>query len=183
MKKNIVLKISVILLLVSIFFPATSCDKPANQTKREIKRVPEATEFRPVEIQATRRILGQVMYVPIYSSIYHYTDDNLLHLTATLSLRNISQKHSIVFTKIDYYDTNGKLIRSYLNKPFELGRMATKDFVVSENDLSGGTGANFLVEWESSEKVSAPLIEAVMIGVVGTKAFAFTSRGKETDSH
>ena len=61
--------------------------------------------------------------------------------------------------------------------------MSSKDFVIPESDLSGGTGANFIVKWETQNKISAPVIEAVMIGSIGTKAFSFTSRGKEIEAH
>jgi len=176
--------ISGILITVSLLLYGFERPEPSASRKEATSSpVPESTEFRPAEYNPSRRLLGQTIYVPVYSSIYHFTDKNLHHLTATVSLRNISMKQPIIFTRIDYYDTNGKLLRSYLDKPFELGKMATKDFVVSEKDLKGGTGANFIVEWESPVKVAAPLIESVMIGTDGTRAFAFTSRGKEIESH
>ena len=160
-----------------------SCDEPGKPIVQPKEKAPEATEFQPVQKSLTGRVLGQTVYVPVYSSIYHYSDLSMQHLTATLSLRNISLKHPIIFTRIDYYDTNGKLLRSYIDKPFQLGTMATKDFVIREDDVKGGTGANFIVEWESPVLVSTPLIETVMVGVAGTRAFAFTSRGKEIESH
>ena len=104
-------------------------------------------------------------------------------MTALLSIRNTSSKEEITIKRVDYFDTNGKLIKSFLNGPFSLGKMSTKDFVIPENDLEGGTGANFIVEWSSEKVASVPLIESVMLGAIGTKAFAFSSRGKEVEAH
>ena len=55
--------------------------------------------------------------------------------------------------------------------------------MIAENDLQGGTGANFIVEWDAKNEVSIPIIEAVIIGHFGTRGFAFTSRGKEIEAH
>jgi len=158
-----------------------SCTEERKIVKAE--KIPQAVEFRPVENYRSQKLSGQLVYVPIYSSIYNQYAENILHMTAILSIRNISPKGEIIIKKIDYYDTNGKLIKNYIDEPFSLGKMSTKDFVIAENDLDGGTGANFLVEWESKKKVSIPIIESVMLGNSGTKGFSFSSRGKEVESH
>jgi hypothetical protein len=50
--------------------------------------------------------------------------------------------------------------------------------VVHESDKSGGSGASFLVEWESEKPVSPPIIETVMIGAQTQQGISFTSRGQ-----
>ncbi|MBJ00066.1 MAG: hypothetical protein CME67_02445 [Halobacteriovoraceae bacterium] len=160
-----------------------SCNE--RMPKRAVKDsvVPSSENFAPAGEITARLIHGQSVYVPIYSSIYNRFEGDLLHLTAILSIRNTSPKESIVISQIDYYDTNGKRIKSFIDRPFSLSKMSSKDFVIPESDLSGGTGANFIVKWETQNKISAPVIEAVMIGSIGTKAFSFTSRGKEIEAH
>ena len=59
----------------------------------------------------------------------------------------------------------------------------THSIVIAENDLEGGTGANFIVEWASENLVSLPLIESIMLGTLGTKGFTFSSRGQEILAH
>jgi hypothetical protein len=49
---------------------------------------------------------------------------------------------------------------------------------VPVNDLRGGTGANFIVEWASPSTVAEPVIEAVMIGTIGTTSYSFVSQGR-----
>lgn len=172
------MKIFVLLFIIIFSF---SC-KEERKAKVQ-KSIPRAVEFKPTGEFHSPKLNGQLVYVPIYSSIYNQFEGNLLHMTAILSIRNISPKSEIIIKRIEYYDTNGKLIKKYINEPFSLGKMSTKDFVIAENDLEGGTGANFIIEWDSKQKVSTPLIEAVMLGNLGTKGFAFSSRGKEIESH
>jgi hypothetical protein len=166
-------------IFVIIF--SLSCNETSTQKIKST--VPEAAQFKPAGEYHSHKLSGQSIYVPIYSSIYNQFEGNLLHMTAILSIRNISPKSEIIIKKIEYYDTNGKLIKKYIDKPFSLGKMSTKDFVIAENDLEGGTGANFIVEWDAKQKVSIPIVEAVMIGNLGTKGFSFSSRGKEVEAH
>jgi hypothetical protein len=170
-------------LLISILIVVNfySCNDKGHNAPNSV--IPEAVEFKPADNYNPQKLNGQLIYVPIYSSIYSQYKGRLLHMTAILSLRNISPKSEIIIKKIDYYDTNGKLIKSFIQKPFALGKMSTKDFVIAENDLEGGTGANFIIEWDSIKKVSLPIFEAVMIGNSGSQGFSFTSRGKEIEAH
>ena len=129
------------------------------------------------------RVQGQLVYTPIYSSVYDRSHSNLVHLTATLSIHNISPKKSIIVDLVDYYDTNGKFIRSFVDQPFQLGPLETRDFVIPALDLQGGTGANCLVEWEAPYPVAVPIIESVMISADNQQGISFVSRGKEIEPH
>ena len=121
---------------------------------------------------------GQQVYVPIYSSIFFHDNRRTLELAATLFIHNVDPGHPITVARVDYYDTKGKLIRKELDKPAELAPFETRNFVVERNDTSGGTGANFIVEWRSAEKVVAPLIEALMVGITSGQGISFTTQGK-----
>ena len=164
-----------------LFILLSGCNTKDNI--RAQRQVPKATEFRPMDATYIRKLHGQQVYIPIYSSIYNQYEGNLLHMTAILSIRNTSLKESITIKKVEYYDTNGKLIKKFIDGSFSLGKMSTKDFVIAENDLEGGTGANFIVEWTSDKTVSIPIIESVILGTLGTKGFAFSTRGKEVEAH
>ena len=56
--------------------------------------------------------------------------------------------------------------------------MGSSYFVVEAWDISGGWGANFIIEWEASAKVAEPLIEAIHSGARGNQSYSFISRGK-----
>jgi len=56
--------------------------------------------------------------------------------------------------------------------------LETKSFVVDKADKSGGTGANFLIEWHSDKIISSPIAEALMISLSSGQSISFTSAGK-----
>ncbi len=166
-----------IMSLLVFLFVFMACD--AHQ--KAIQQIPEPTEFHPVK-EMVRSLQGQQVYVPVYKNLYN-SEKGHIPLNTILSIRNTSLTESIIISKVDYYDTNGKLLKSYINGPFSLSKMATKDFVISSDELSGGTGANFVVKWDSEKKISTPIIEALMYGSTGTHSFSFSSRGQEIEAH
>lgn len=120
---------------------------------------------------------GELVYVPIYSSVFHQTADREYLMTATLSIHNIDLTETIQVSTVSYFDTDGGPVREFLSEPIILEPLATRQFIVPEKDRSGGSGANFLVKWESETDASRPLIEAVMISTSGQQGISFTSQG------
>ncbi|WP_339733060.1 DUF3124 domain-containing protein [uncultured Gimesia sp.] len=118
------------------------------------------------------------MYIPSYSHIYYHGGSPLL-LETTLSIRNIDSDQPVYLNSIDYFNTDGKLVESYLDRTIKLEPFQTIEFLVEERDSSGGSGANFLVNWTSEETADKPLMEAVMIGTAGSRAIAFSRSGVE----
>ncbi|MEE4362751.1 MAG: DUF3124 domain-containing protein [Desulfotignum sp.] len=121
---------------------------------------------------------GQVIYVPVYSHIYIGNRERPFLLAVTLSIRNTDLNNPVVVKKATYYNSQGKLLEEYINTPVTLEKMSATRFVVHESDKSGGSGASFLVEWESEKPVSPPIIETVMIGAQTQQGISFTSRGQ-----
>ncbi len=121
---------------------------------------------------------GQTVYVPIYSHIYSGLKGRPFSLAATLSIRNTDPKNPVMLMSVQYFDSDGKLVKEYLDKPSELKAMATTRYILTEGDTTGGSGANFLVKWQSKIKINPPLIEAVMIGTRSGQGISFVSRGQ-----
>lgn len=121
---------------------------------------------------------GQIIYVPAYSHIYSGDRERPFLLTVTLSIRNIDPKHNINITLVDYYETQGKHLRSYLEKQIVLGPLESIRYVIPESDETGGSGANFIVEWKSDIPVNPPIVESIMIGTRSQQGISFTSRGQ-----
>lgn len=119
---------------------------------------------------------GQVVYVPAYSHVYHGAGDPYL-LTITLSVRNTSMDSEIFVQAVRYFDTKGNEVKSYLDKPVRLPPLGTTEVLIERDDASGGSGANFLVEWYSNTPVTEPIIEAVMIDTKSQQGIAFVRRG------
>ena len=116
------------------------------------------------------------LYVPVYSHLYFGGGRPIL-LETTLSVRNISPTDRSHVQKIGYYDTDGELVAELLERPIVLGPLQTLKFVIPQRDSSGGSGANFLVDWVDSDGSVEPLVEAVMIGNVGTQGISLRAVG------
>ena len=144
----------------------------------KLKYIPPQTIAAEMPPKAV--VAGQMLYVPVYSHIYAKGGKPFL-LEATLSVRNTDPNEDITIASARYYDTNGNLIKDYLEKPMLLKSLATAEFLVPQTDIEGGSGANFIVEWISDTKVNQPVIEAVMIGIEGQTSISFVRTGVAID--
>jgi hypothetical protein len=68
---------------------------------------------------------GQLLYVPVYSHIYIGDRERPFNLAVTLSVRNTDPRKSLRLTEVDYYDSDGHLVRHYLEEPREMPPLAT----------------------------------------------------------
>ncbi|MBU1709781.1 MAG: DUF3124 domain-containing protein [Proteobacteria bacterium] len=121
---------------------------------------------------------GQSIYVPAYSHIYSGDRERPFFLTVTLSIRNIDPRHQINITIIDYYETQGRVLKKYIDRPAILKPLGSLRYVIPQSDKTGGSGANFIVEWEAEQLVNPPIVETVMIGTQSQQGISFTSRGR-----
>jgi hypothetical protein len=101
-------------------------------------------------------------YVPVYSSIYGHTGKDEFLLSATLSIRNIGFTDSLYISKIDYYNSEGRILKRYLDSTVLLKPMASMEFVVASDEKEGGAGANFVVECLGNSTLNEPFIQTVM---------------------
>ncbi|CAA0108457.1 Uncharacterised protein [BD1-7 clade bacterium] len=115
-------------------------------------------------------------YVPAYSHVY--ASGGKAHLLeTTLSIRNTDPEHAMTLHSVQYFSTNGTMVREYLPNPVTLRPMASAEYLLRVRDTKGGSGANFVVLWSSARQNALPIIEAVMVATGNDKAISFTSRG------
>ena len=167
-------------LLIAIMSLLSGCDQSAqdpNVLLSEHQKDPIKELAITSDVDHSQFGYKQTFYVPIYSDIYTDRDARKVLLSATLSVRNTTLKKSLYINKIDYYDTDGALVKSYLDKPIELPAMATLNYIVEKEEDKGGSGANFIIEVEGVDETVKPVIEAVMIGNFSNKGFAFSTEG------
>lgn len=155
-----------------------SCEPSAEQQPAAAENQGEDDTAYVAEDSAEAPAISQAVYVPDYSYVYHGGGQSRFPLTTTLSVRNTDPERSITLRSVRYYNTGGELTRRFLEEPRRLRPLGTEDFVVEEHDVSGGTGANFIVEWSANRPVSRPVIESVMIGTRSNQGISFTSRGQ-----
>ena len=166
-----------------IFLLSCNSQEISNQQQTVPKQVTQP-HLKVVTLADKSEIaMGQTIYVPIYSHIYYENQQKVFDLSATLSIRNTDLTYPIIIASVRYYDTTGKLIKHYLEQPVELGSLGSMDFVVERTDTSGGSGANFIVEWIAKTTVSEPVVEAVMISAVSNQGISFISSGKVIKNH
>ncbi|OYP34352.1 DUF3124 domain-containing protein [Rhodopirellula sp. MGV] len=132
-------------------------------------RDPARSELESLPIDP---VAGQRVYVPAYSHIYHQKGEPYL-LTVTLYVRNTDLKNEIIVSSVRYYDTGGKELRALLDKPLRLAPLAATEFVIEKNDRAGGSGASFIVEWQSTEQVTRPVVETVNVDTSGAQGISF----------
>ena len=160
--------------LIFLIFILQSCQKQA-----EISSVIKVNwEKRFLEPSPKDSLIQGTTYLSVYSQIYSQTQNRKHDLTATVSLRNTNKKDTIYIRKAEYFDTDGKSIRTYFDKTIYIGPMGTVEIVIDEKDQSGGTGANFLFEWMAKPSSNEPFFEAVMISTSGQQGLSLSTEGK-----
>ena len=117
------------------------------------------------------------VYVPVYSDIYSQGKHLRFLLTNTLSVRNTSYIDTIAIHSIEYFNTRGDKVRDFLDHPILVLPMATLEYVIEEDDRSGGSGANFIVVLSTKKSHVKPVIQAIMISVSGPQGVAFKTDG------
>ena len=137
---------------------------------------PNLAEYQADNIDPQQLTKSGSIYAPCYSHIYYHGGSPLL-LETTLSVRNIDRDQPVYLTSINYVDTDGESIKVFLDQTIKLEPFQTIEFLVEEKDSTGGSGANFIIDWKSEAEVEAPLVETVMVGASGSRAIAFSRTG------
>ena len=117
-------------------------------------------------------------YVPVYSSVSMSQGKLRADFSVTLSIHNASETRPLVLRRIAYFDTSGKMVESYLKAPVALKPFSTIEVFVPTTDIRGGTGANFVVDWAATGEIAEPVVEALMVGGLGSGHYAFTTQGR-----
>jgi hypothetical protein len=177
-------------ILVALVGFACSQESPADHREpRNQRRAPEAAtsalDAAETPTHATDSVQraglspGQRLYVPVYSHVYWGPKPRALNLACTLSIRNIDPETAISLETVDYYDTRGSLVGHYVDDAVTLAPLETTEYYLEERDVTGGSGANFIVDWTADTPVSPPVVEAVMIGIHSGQGISFVSESRE----
>jgi hypothetical protein len=117
-------------------------------------------------------------YVPVYSSVSMSQGKLRADFSVTLSIHNASETRPLVLRRIAYFDTSGKMVENHLKAPVALKPFSTVEVFVPTTDVRGGTGANFVVVWAATGEIAEPVVEALMVGGIGSGHYAFISQGR-----
>lgn len=124
---------------------------------------------------------GEILFVPVYSSVYHQSNE-IFDLAATLSIHNTDLSSSIKLLKINYYNTKGKMVKSFSDGDLKLNPLESIQFIIKETDISGGTAPKFIIQWISDTNVTKPVVEAVMISTSSQQGISFKTESRVLSS-
>lgn len=165
------------ILLLSIFF---SCQNKETDTNKKIN-YPSHT-YTYVNLDTATLKYKEIVYVPVFSDIYHLDGTKRFLLTITVSVRNISLKDSAYILNAVYNDSYGKQLRSFVSKTVLLKPLESIEYVIEDAEDKGGAGASFILEWGGSNYSNQMLIQSIMIGTTGQQGISFTAKGEVISS-
>jgi hypothetical protein len=142
---------------------------------------PDLDAYAAKDVTLESIVVERAVYVPIYSHVY-YNHGRPYLLESTLSIRNIDVQRPVYVRSVRYYDTKGKLVKTHVDRPIRLGPLETIEFLVEMRDTTGGSGANFVVEWFATDQIDEPIVETVMVGSAGTQGICFSRGGRALSS-
>jgi hypothetical protein len=122
---------------------------------------------------------GQTLYLPVYSHVYHGDPGRDGKPAQTLvsthvSIRNTDPQTPIKLVSARYYDTVGKLVRSYVTIP----PFGTHEIFVPRTDTAGGSGANFVIAWSAETPANPPIVEALHADIREARTLMFITTGQ-----
>ena len=79
-------------------------------------------------------VTGQSVYVPAYSDIFFADTERTWDLAVTLAIHNTDAENPLTITSVRYYDTDGNLIKEYLDAPIKLKTLASTRYIIPEGD-------------------------------------------------
>lgn len=165
-------RITVVVGLLLVALALGGCSGPGAQVAQPLPTL------SPVEAGDMDIVTGQLVFVPAYSEVFHGDREDVLQMGLTLAIHNTDGDNPIIIQSVRYYNTDGDLIREFIDQPVQLNPMATAAFVIDASDTSGGYGANFLVEWGAEQPVYEPVIEALMVNTTMATGVSFLSPGR-----
>ena len=133
---------------------------------------------------APPRSAGQSLYLPIYSHLYHgdvnpRTGKPSETLVSThVSIRNTDPSAAVKIVSARYYNTDGKLLREFLAKPQAIPPLGTFELYVPRSDSSGGSGANFIIDWTADKPANPPLVEALHADIREARTLLFVTTAR-----
>lgn len=132
---------------------------------------------------------GQSLYLPIYSHLYHgdihpKTGKPSETLVSThVSIRNTDPAFSMKVSGARYYNTEGKLLREFLPQAQVIPPLGTYELYVPRTDSSGGSGANFIIDWRAEKSINPPIVEALHADIREARTLLFVTTARPIQRH
>ena len=106
--------IEIIAVTICLIFAGCQNNQEILPDAENLEETNTNTEPQGISVGEVGFVCGEIIYVPIYSSIFHYKDLRTYELSATLSIHNVDMENSIRVVKVEYFNTDGELIKNFL---------------------------------------------------------------------
>ncbi len=164
-------------------FSQTSCGRPGMPGAPSTHFI-DASSSPPVDpIPDERRLSGQTLYLPAYSSVATADGGEPFPLAITVVVRNTDPNQAIVVSRVSYFDQRGVLVKEHLERPISVAARASSVFFVKESDASGGMAASFMIEWAATTRVTDPLVESIMVGTASMQGISMRCQAQVIADH
>jgi hypothetical protein len=167
------------LSLLSFLLLFTSCTDPSPDGL-EYSQIPVSSNalISPKELNNFPRVVSGTVYVSVYSNLINFDTEEPISLQSLISIRNTDANASLLISSAEYYDVNGKLIRTMIESPVSVGPLGTHELVVKTSDLAGGSGAKCIITWQSgSADIQKPLVESLTTDLSKGTGISFFHQG------
>jgi hypothetical protein len=127
---------------------------------------------------APGRSLGQSLYLPIYSHIWHgdlnkFNQPEKTLVSVSVSIRNTDPLKAIRIHSARYFDTHGAKLKDYVTSPLVVAPMGTHEIFVPRSDDTGGSGANFVIVWSADKPTNPPVVDGFHANLPVGRTMAF----------
>lgn len=161
--------------------PAEAPSPPELSARAPSAGTPSPELAAPAAAEVASLHAGQRVYVPAYSHVFA-GDGKPLLLAITLSVRNTSDRAPLTLRELHYLDAEGRVVKEHDRGPQVIPPLGSAEFFVPERDTSGGSGASFLLVWEASSPVPAPVVQAVHLSTRGQLGVSMITEGRALES-
>lgn len=164
-----------VVLVVSILAAGVTGCKQSNQVNTSLQGFDEGH----VKLAgAVKKLRGQTLYLPAYSSIPYAEGKSFYGLSAFVAVHNTDLRFPIRVVSVYYLDNDGRLVKDFLGSRVDtIGPLQTVNYFVPESDKSV-VESNFILEWMSDSLVNEPLVESIMVSLTSGQGVSFLSEGK-----
>ena len=135
----------------------------------------------PPQLAAGELSTGSTIFVPAYRSFYQIYGSarDSYALTSTAFLHNIDPKQTIEILSIEFFDSEGKLIKNLLEAPLLIKPRNSREITIQPRTQHEDCAAHLIVRWKSGQPANTPVVEVLMVGQVLNRGISFNTQGYE----
>jgi hypothetical protein len=136
----------------------------------------------PARLAAAEFSTGGTIFVPAYKGFYQIygTTRDSYALTSTVFFHNIDPKQTIAMLTIDFFDSNGKLLKHLIENPLLIKPQNSKEITIQpRTQTDEDCATHLIVRWKSDKPANSPVVEVLMVGQVLNRGVSFLVQGYE----